>query len=101
MSAVLVSLLFSSPLPRWQGLPHCKVPLGSPYWYRVLLVVIGLSAAGYVMYAGCRGENANGWLIAGLPFAFVAAIAAQEIVLRIFPPKLEPHAEGGTWLKLT
>jgi hypothetical protein len=67
----------------------------------VLLVVVGLSAAGYVMYWGCRGENANGWLIAGLPFAFVASIAAQVIVVRIFPPKLEPHAEGSTWLKLT
>jgi hypothetical protein len=55
------------------------------------------------MYAGCKGggPDANGWLLAGLPFAFVAGIAAQAFVLRVFPPKLAPHAEGSTWLKLT
>ena len=48
------------------------------------------------MYAGCKGggPEANGWLLAGLPFAFVAGIAAQAFVLRMFPPKLAPHAEG-------
>lgn len=34
------------------------------------------------MYAGCRGPNANGWLLAGLPFAFVAGMAAQVFVLK-------------------
>jgi hypothetical protein len=81
--------------------PHCKVPLGYPYWYRVLLIAASLGVAGYVMYAGCQGPDANGWLLAGLPFAFVAGIAAQVFVIRVFPPKLQPHAEGSTWLKLT
>lgn len=83
--------------------PHCKVPLGYPYWYRLLLAAVGLCTAGYVMYAGCKGggPDANGWLLVGLPFAFVAGIAAQVFVLRVFPPKLAPHAEGSAWLKLT
>lgn len=81
--------------------PKCKVPLGAPYWYRVLLVFAYLCAAGYVMYWGCRGPDANGWLLAGLPFAFIAGIAAQVVILRMFPPKLAPHAEGSTWLKLS
>jgi hypothetical protein len=83
--------------------PHCKVPLGYPYWYRVLLVAAYLCAGGYVMYAGCKGggPDANGWLLAGLPFAFVAGVVAQVLVLRVIPPKLVPHAEGSTWLKLT
>ena len=81
--------------------PHCKVPLGYPYWYRVLMVGVGLCAAGYVMYAGYRGPDANGGLIAGLPFAFVASIAAQVFMQLVFPPKLAPHAEGSTWLKLS
>jgi hypothetical protein len=81
--------------------PHCRVPLGHPYWYRVLLIFAYLGAAGYVMYAGCKGPNANGWLLAGLPFACVAGIAVQALILRVFPPKLAPHAEGSTWLKLS
>jgi hypothetical protein len=54
------------------------------------------------MYAGIKGggPDANGWLLVGLPFAFIAGIAAQSIVIRVFPPKLEAYAEGSTWLKL-
>jgi len=83
--------------------PHCKVPLAYPYWYRVLLVAVYLCTAGYVMYAGIKGggPDANGWLLLGLPFAFLAGIAAQALILRIFPPKLAAHAEGSIWLKLT
>jgi hypothetical protein len=81
--------------------PHCKVPLGQPYWYRVLLVAAGLCVGSYVMYAGYTGPDASGWLIVGLPFAFVAAIVTQAVILRLFPPKLAPHAEGSTWLKLS
>ena len=80
--------------------PYCTVPLGYPYWYRLLLLAAYLSAAVYVMYAGLQGENANGWLLVGLPFAFVAGIVAQVLVLRVLPPKLEAHADGSTWLKL-
>lgn len=79
------------------------MPLGEPYWYRVLLLFVSLSAMGAVMYAGCRGggPEANGWLLAGLPFAFVAGMTAQVFFFRVFPPKLAPHAEGSIWLKLT
>jgi hypothetical protein len=77
--------------------------LGYPYWYRIFLLAVGLGAGVYVMYAGCKGggPDANGWLIAGLPFALAAAIAAQVFVQLAFPPKLAPHAEGNTWLKLS
>lgn len=70
--------------------PQCEVPLGYPYWYRVLLVTVYLCAAGYVMYAGYTGPDASGWLIASLPFTFVAGIAAQIFIQRVFPPKLAP-----------
>ena len=53
------------------------------------------------MYAGYKGPDASGWLIAGLPFACVAGIAAQIFMQLVFPPKLAPHAEGSTWLKLS
>jgi hypothetical protein len=55
------------------------------------------------MYAGIKGggPDAHGWLLVDLPFAFVAGIAAQAFILRVFPPRLAPHAEGRTWLKLT
>ena len=64
------------------------------------MVTVGLCAAGYVMYAGYKGPDSSGWLIAGLPFAFVAAMATQVVVQVVFPPKLAPYAEGSTWLKL-
>jgi hypothetical protein len=53
------------------------------------------------MYAGYTGPSAAGWLLAGLPFAAIAGLAAQMFVLRAFPPNLQAHAEGNTWLKLT
>lgn len=81
--------------------PSCKVPIGYPFWYRALLAIAYLVAAGWVMYAGYQGENPQGWLLVGLPFAFIAGIVVQGLILRIFPPKLEAHAEGDTWLKLT
>ncbi len=80
---------------------HCKVPLGIPYWYRVLLGAAGLCVGGYVMYAGYTGPEASGWLIVGLLFAFVAGFVTQVVILLLFPPKLAPHAEGSTWLKLS
>jgi hypothetical protein len=79
--------------------PHCRVPLGHPYWYRVLLAAAALCVGGYVMYAGYTGPDDSGWLV-GLPFAFVAAMITQVLIVRLFPPKLAPHAEGSTWLKL-
>ena len=80
---------------------HCSVPLGYPCWYRVLLVIAYLCAVAYVMYTGYRGESAAGSLLVGLPFAMVGGISVQGIILRAFPPKLEAHAEGNIWLKLT
>jgi hypothetical protein len=81
--------------------PSCKVPLGFTYWYRVLLVSVYLCAAVWVMYAGYRGPDAAAWLLVGAPFAAVAGFAAQAFVLQVFPPSLQAHAEGHTWLKLT
>jgi hypothetical protein len=53
------------------------------------------------MYKGYQGGGGAGWLLIGWPFAFLAAIAVQVFIQRVFPPKLEPYAEGSTWLKLT
>jgi hypothetical protein len=83
--------------------PRCKVPLGYPYWYRVLLVAVGECAGVLVIYTQCKGTGLDffGYFINALPLAFVAALAAQFFTQYAFPPKLAPHAEGGTWLKLT
>jgi hypothetical protein len=83
--------------------PHCKVPLGYPYWYRVLLFLVSQCVAVFVVYTRCKGTGPDwfGYFMTTLPFAFVAGIAAQIFMERVFPPKLAPHAEGSTWLKLT
>jgi len=80
--------------------PHCKTPIGIPFYYRALLCVAGWCAMGWVMYKGYHAYG-PGWLLIGWLFGFVAAIFVQQAVLRAFPPKLEAHAEGSTWLKLS
>ncbi len=80
--------------------PNCKVPLGLPLYYRVILGIVGLSAAAWTMYWWYEGEGPNG-LLYGLPFAMVFALVAQGLVSRVFPPKLEAYSESDTWLKLT
>jgi hypothetical protein len=52
------------------------------------------------MYKGYQNTG-PGWLLLGWPFAMAFGIFAQGVILRTFPPKLEAHAEGSTWLKLT
>jgi hypothetical protein len=80
--------------------PRCKVPLGFPAYYRAILfiasegVLFATIAYGY-MKAG------PGWLLVGWPFGLIAAFIAQAVILRAFPPKLEPHAVGNIWLKLS
>ena len=81
--------------------PQCKVPLGYSSRYRLVLAIAGLCTAAWVMYIGYQGEAAAGWLIVGPAFAAAAGIAVQVAIQRIFPPKVEAHAEGNTWLKLT
>jgi hypothetical protein len=86
----------------WRGgqCPRCKLPLGFPAYYRAILFIasegvsFGTIALGYI-------EQGTGWLLLGWPFGLAAAFIAQSIILRVFPPKLEPHAEGNIWLKLT
>ena len=80
--------------------PHCNVPLGYSFSYRALLAVVGWSVMAWVMYEGYQGANGAGWLLIGWPFALVAAIAVQITIQRAFPPKLEPYAQGNTWLKI-
>ena len=46
-------------------------------------------------------KQGPGWLLIGWPFRLAAAFIVQGFILRAFPPKLEPHAEGTIWLKLT
>ncbi len=65
-----------------------------------MLAVAGWLVMGYVMYKGYIA-NGSGWLLAGLPIALIGALIVQGIIIRAFPPKLEAHAEGSTWLKLS
>ena len=80
--------------------PRCKVPLGFPTYYRVILFIasegvsFGTIAYGYM-------KQGPGWLLIGWPFGLAAAFIIQGFILRAFPPKLEPHAQGNIWLKLT
>lgn len=80
--------------------PNCKVPLGFPFYYRLILLLSHLCAAGYVMYRGYEAYG-QGWFLLGLPFAAIAGFYLQIVILRTFPPKLEAYAEGNTWLKLS
>jgi hypothetical protein len=57
-------------------------------------VLFGSVVLGYL-------KQGPGWLLIGWPFGLVAAFIVQGAILRAFPPKLEPHAQGNTWLKLT
>jgi hypothetical protein len=80
--------------------PRCKVPLGFPTYYRAILFIVsegvlfGTIAYGYM-------KQGPGWLLIGWPFGLAAAFIVQGFILRAFPPKLEPHAQGNIWLKLT
>jgi len=62
-------------------------------------MIASLSAMGWVMYQGYVSFG-TGWLLIGLPFAFVVGMIALLTILVTFPPKLEPHAEGNIWLNL-
>ena len=80
--------------------PDCKIPLGFPFHYRLLLSTAYLVVAAWIMYLGYQSAG-PAWLLLGLPFAFVFGLSAQRLILRAIPPKLEPYAGGPTWLKLT
>jgi hypothetical protein len=76
------------------------VPLGFPGYYRVILFIVsegmlfGTIAFGY-------SKQGPGWLLIGCPFGLAAAFITQGFILRAFPPKMESHTVGNTWLKLT
>ena len=57
-------------------------------------VLFGTIAYGYM-------KQGSGWLLIGWPFGLATAFIVQGLILRAFPPKLEPHAQGNVWLKLT
>ncbi len=80
--------------------PRCKVALGFPFYYRVILSVVGLCPMGWSMYRFYVSMGPNGLLLA-MPVGLVLALLAQIVVLRAFPPKLQAYAESDTWLKLT
>ena len=66
----------------------------------MILFVVGEGVGIGAIVWGCMKQG-FGWLLIGWPFALAAALMAQVFVLHAFPPKLEPHAEGNVWLKLT
>jgi hypothetical protein len=71
------------------------VPLGFAVYYTVVLfiasegVAFGSTALGYM-------KEGSGWL-----FGLAAGFIIQGLILRAFPPKLEPHSVGYIWLKLS
>lgn len=77
--------------------PSCKVPLGLPLYYRIILIVAYLAVAAFVVY---KGYDGIGGFLVSLPFAAIFGLASQVAILRTFPPSLQPYADGGTWLKL-
>src|SRR5438105_7045843 len=81
--------------------PSCKVPLGIPFYYRAILVAVSLCVMAYVEYKGNSVFGPDWGILLALPFAAIAGIYVQWVIYRAFPPKLEPYAIGGTWLKLT
>ena len=77
--------------------PSCKVPIGLRFYYRVILTAAYLLVAGFVVY---RGHDGIGGFLVSLPFAALFGFIAQVAILRIFPPRLQAYAHGGTWLKM-
>ena len=80
--------------------PRCKVPVGFPFYYRVILSVGYLSGAAYTMYRGYVGIGPS-WLLLGGPVAMIVGLMVHGSILRAFPPKLEAYSEGNTWVKLS
>jgi hypothetical protein len=80
--------------------PNCKVSVGIPFYYRVILASVGYFFMALVMYVGYQDMGST-WLLMGLPFAQLAALIIQAAGYIILPPRLQAHAEGGTWLKLS
>lgn len=76
------------------------MPLGFPTDYRVILFIASEGVLFGTVAFGYMGQG-PGWLLIGWPFGLVAAFILQAFILRVFPPKLEPHAQGSVWLKLT
>jgi hypothetical protein len=68
-----------------------------------MLGVAGLATWIFVIYEGVHGrpdDAASGWLLVGPIVGFFPAMFVQITIQRVFPPKLQAHAEGNTWLKL-
>ncbi len=99
LSPLPMSFFMAGSFAYRKSLPKMPSSLGIPFYYRAILLVASLFVMGCTMYAGYQSAG-TGWLLAGLPFAFVFGILTQGIILRIFPPKLDAYAEGSTWLKL-
>lgn len=95
-----IALLGDISAERLERVRIARRPLGMPFYYRVILSVVSLSAMAYVTYKGYEAYG-PGWLLVGMPVAFVAGLFIQGAVIRNFPPKLQAHAEGSTWLKLS
>jgi hypothetical protein len=77
--------------------PRCKVPIGFPFYYRAILFAAYLLVAGFVVY---KGYDGMGGLLVSLPFAALFGLLTQVAILRVFPPRLQAYAVGGTWLTL-
>ena len=78
--------------------PTCKVPIGMPFYYRVILTVASLTVFGLILDRGYH-DGIGGFMVS-LPFAALFGFFAKVAILRVFPPKLQAYADGNTWLTL-
>lgn len=79
--------------------PSCKVPIGMPFYYRVILTTACLTVFVLIL---CKGYYSGiGAFMVSLPFAGLFGFVAKVAILRVFPPKLEAYADGSVSLALS
>ena len=70
-----------------------------PMYYRVVLMCGYLLFGALAVYKGYKVVGLN-WLLIVFPFAVVVGVFIVRLVIQVFPPRLQAHAEGDIWLKL-
>jgi hypothetical protein len=79
--------------------PKCKVPVGFSWEYRVLATAGALLLMGKIVYSALLTRN-FALVMLSMIIGLGASGAVLGVMSRKFPPKLQAHAEGHTWLSL-
>jgi uncharacterized protein (DUF983 family) len=80
--------------------PHCHIPLGTSLSYRLTLAIGYLTGAAWIYYR-LSFSDSPAWLLMAWPFALAFGFLIRGAILRSFPLKLQAHALGNIWLKLS